>query len=602
MREGRHSLCSAKVVAAVSVAVVSALVFGGLARAGGSGTGVAYQVDVAHDGVQADSALQLPLSRRWTVSFSDTVSYPLIAEGKVFVTVSAYPTFRGTTLYALDQRNGQVLWSQPIHSNYWWSGAAYDGGRVFVVDSDGGLHAFAAADGTPVWAEQLPGQYAFSAPPTAAGGVVYISGSGTAGTLYAVDESDGHVIASQHVQNGDDSSPTLSDSSVFVSYACNQTYAFARTTLAPLWHNDGPCEGGGGATTVYAAGRLFTLDFLGNLIFDASTGLPLGSYGWRFDSMQAVAGDAMWGLTNFTSSGGTLVEREVPSGATLWSFSGDGGLYGTPIVIDNGSTRFVVVLSTSGTIYSIDAATGAVAWTAAGSPFAYSSVGGPSWGLGAGQGLLVVPVFNQLSAYANDSTAPTLTVPDHIAASASSPSGASVSFAISATDPDDEATASCTPESGSIFPVGTSTVSCVATDTAGNTTRASFPVVVSAPGAVCDLNRYPLQKGARVLKNANLSGCYLLAASLSSATAANANFFGAYLARATLAGANLSQANLAAAVLTGANLTGANLTGANLLGAKLAGATLTGVTWASTTCPDGTNSNRDGGTCSGHLG
>jgi hypothetical protein len=211
-------------------------------------------------------------------------------------------------------------------------------------------------------------------------------------------------------------------------------------------------------------------------------------------------------------------------------------------------------------------------------------------------------VYNQLSAYANDSTAPTLTVPNGIAAPASSSSGVAVSFSVSATDPDDEATVSCTPASGSIFPVGTTTVSCVATDTAGNTTRASFPVVVSALGAVCDLSRYPLQKGARVLKNANLSGCYLPAANLSNASAANANFFGAYLAGATLAGANLSQANLAAAVLTGANLTGANLAFATLRGAKLAAATLTGVTWSSTTCPDGTNSNSDGGTCSGHLG
>jgi hypothetical protein len=28
---------------------------------------------------------------------------------------------------------------------------------------------------------------------------------------------------------------------------------------------------------------------------------------------------------------------------------------------------------------------------------------------------------------------------------------------------------------------------------------------------------------------------------------------------------------------------------------------VTGVTWSNTTCPDGTNSNNDGGTCTGHL-
>jgi uncharacterized protein YjbI with pentapeptide repeats len=107
----------------------------------------------------------------------------------------------------------------------------------------------------------------------------------------------------------------------------------------------------------------------------------------------------------------------------------------------------------------------------------------------------------------------------------------------------------------------------------------------------CDLSGYPLQKGTLVLKNANLSGCYLARANLSNATATNANASGAYLVSATLTGANLSQANFTGAVISGANLTGANLALTTLRGAKLDGATLTGVTWSGTTCPDGTNSN-----------
>jgi uncharacterized protein YjbI with pentapeptide repeats len=59
----------------------------------------------------------------------------------------------------------------------------------------------------------------------------------------------------------------------------------------------------------------------------------------------------------------------------------------------------------------------------------------------------------------------------------------------------------------------------------------------------------------------------------------------------------LSYANLQDANLHGADLTGANLTGADLTGANLHGADLTGVIWSNTTCPDGTNSNNDGGTC-----
>jgi uncharacterized protein YjbI with pentapeptide repeats len=54
--------------------------------------------------------------------------------------------------------------------------------------------------------------------------------------------------------------------------------------------------------------------------------------------------------------------------------------------------------------------------------------------------------------------------------------------------------------------------------------------------------------------------------------------------------------------LRGADLDGANLTRADLKGAHLRGADLTGVTWDNTTCPDGTNSNNDGGTCANDLG
>ena len=56
-------------------------------------------------------------------------------------------------------------------------------------------------------------------------------------------------------------------------------------------------------------------------------------------------------------------------------------------------------------------------------------------------------------------------------------------------------------------------------------------------------------------------------------------------------GRNLSDANLFDADLTHANLDGATLTGAHL----------GGVRWGNTTCPDGTNSNADGGSCLHHL-
>src|SRR5437868_12022887 len=75
---------------AIALALVATAVVGGLAagqaRADGSDLAVAFQVDVAHSGVQTDAALMPPFERRWQVRLPAQVSYPLIAEGKVFVT------------------------------------------------------------------------------------------------------------------------------------------------------------------------------------------------------------------------------------------------------------------------------------------------------------------------------------------------------------------------------------------------------------------------------------------------------------------------------------------------------------------------------------
>jgi hypothetical protein len=112
-----------------------------------------------------------------------------------------------------------------------------------------------------------------------------------------------------------------------------------------------------------------------------------------------------------------------------------------------------------------------------------------------------------------------------------------------------------------------------------------------------DLSSYPkLPSGAYNLGNVSLAHGYFINVNLSGANLHDGKFLSANFTGANLSGANLSNGNF-----TGANLTSANLTGANLTGATFKGATFTGATWSNTTCPDGTNSNKDGGTCVGHL-
>ena len=78
--------------------------------------------------------------------------------------------------------------------------------------------------------------------------------------------------------------------------------------------------------------------------------------------------------------------------------------------------------------------------------------------------------------------APTLNVPPDLTREATSPEGAVVTFTPepSATDAEDdpEPIVTCTPASGTTFPLGPTAVKCTAADSVGNSTTASFTVTV----------------------------------------------------------------------------------------------------------------------------
>lgn len=78
-----------------------------------------------------------------------------------------------------------------------------------------------------------------------------------------------------------------------------------------------------------------------------------------------------------------------------------------------------------------------------------------------------------------DSTGPQVTVPPEIVEEATSSAGATVNFTASATDTVDGAiTPKCSQASGTVFQLGTTEVTCTATDTAKNSNSASFNVIV----------------------------------------------------------------------------------------------------------------------------
>jgi HYR domain len=101
----------------------------------------------------------------------------------------------------------------------------------------------------------------------------------------------------------------------------------------------------------------------------------------------------------------------------------------------------------------------------------------------------------------SDHTGPAVTVPDAVASEATSADGAAVTFDASASDLVDGAVpATCSPESGSTFALGATTVTCSATDSRGNTGSANFVVHVG------DTTAPTLTAPASVVANATWKG------------------------------------------------------------------------------------------------
>jgi len=358
---------------------------------------VAYQINASHTGF-IKTGPRPPLREKWKVDLNGAISYPLIVKGKVFVTVANTSTY-GTKLYALDAATGQVLWGPiDISGTYYWSNAAYEAGRVFVVNFDGLLNAFDAGTGTLLWSQQLPGQYAFSSPPVAFEGIVYTGGAGSGGTVYAVDAENGSVLWAASVENGDHSSPAISPDGLYVSYACAQTYKFDRLTGVLLWHYSTSCEGGGGRTPVYYKRRLYVRDWAtspSGYILNSKT----GRLSRHYDASYSDPSPAFDGNLGVFLHDGTLERRNLNAGAPIWSFAGDGGLSSAPIIVNG----FVYVGSSSGNIYALRLRSGREVWSTnvgAGIPGPdEQNVSQPLTGLGAGEGLLVIPAGNLLIAF-----------------------------------------------------------------------------------------------------------------------------------------------------------------------------------------------------------
>jgi YVTN family beta-propeller protein/cysteine-rich repeat protein len=109
-----------------------------------------------------------------------------------------------------------------------------------------------------------------------------------------------------------------------------------------------------------------------------------------------------------------------------------------------------------------------------------------------------------------DQTAPSITCPGNQTATATSAGGAVVNFSVTSNDNCGTVMTSCSPSSGSTFPIGSTGVTCTATDGAALQNSCSFSVTVTAD-ALAQLNNLitivqnlPVQPAVKVVLKAPL--------------------------------------------------------------------------------------------------
>ncbi len=334
-----------------------------------------YLVNPAHTNAVTDPTLAPPLAFLWTASFPEqTISYPLIAGGRVYLLLGAETSGAGQ-LVALDETSGATLWGPVDLDGSTVIGHAYDAERIFALTGDNGmLRAFDAATGQLLWSQFLGSPVWSVGPPTAYRGIVYVAPSDT---VIALDEVTGATLWMATVDGAGGSSPAVSDDGVFVTYGCAETYAFNRTTGGILWHHRPDCDGGDNPAPAVFGDRVYVFGETSGalVVFDAHTGAVVGS-------LSSAYYPVFEGTRAFCNLRPSLEAIDLPSGVTAWTFDGDMQLNVTPFA--GGGT--VYVASDSGKIFGVDEVSGAEVWSTQADPT------GAAFPVG-GEGVLIANLY-----------------------------------------------------------------------------------------------------------------------------------------------------------------------------------------------------------------
>jgi putative hemolysin len=377
-------------------------------------------------------------------------------------------------IYTANPDTGEIVWGFDRGST-WGTGvepslAVGPDGSIYCADIiDGSTYRLwkLSPSGHEIWHVDFYRIWGLAL--NAAGSMIFVNArpAGGASTLYALRSEDGGVIWTAEGPQGDfDFAPVVDEEHQLIYLAGNtspllvsfRVHAFGLDDGTAAWSTEVIPEHFKGIALGPPASDVF---------YVGSTGCANGRYS-KLAAISPANGSTLWQteLENIALGGGACVNTWVP-----------------PVVGADGTVYYAAYL---GGVFAVTD-DGNVLWSYLFEPGLYVAVAAPA--LDENGRLVVVTGDSTFDEYDGrilsfgivlpDTTAPVVTVSQDMTVEATGPAGRVVAFTAMATDPPNpNPTVTCLPVSGSPFPLGATTVTCSATDTAGNTGTSTFTITV----------------------------------------------------------------------------------------------------------------------------
>ncbi|WP_193213785.1 PQQ-binding-like beta-propeller repeat protein [Luteolibacter marinus] len=324
-----------------------------------------YQGNERHDGHIPISLEPDKFSLRWQRNIAPgMVLNPVTAaDGKVFVSLRTY--FQGgDSLFALDARDGETLWSADFGSVFSVNPPAYGYGNLYIQTGNHGgdthLWAFDADNGTLVFKSPHGAQWERYYAPTIYDGKVYVNG-GSYGGMYAFNAFTGANLWFAGLPQYDEFTPAVDQNHVYAyvgSYS-PALYVVDRETGAAAYQIDdpnfdwngwsmnlAPVLGGRQDVIAVHGGRLIRFDLENRNIAYEITG--------SFAGQPSVAKGVIYVI-----NGGSVEARRQSDGGYLWGWTPASGSASEHLIV----TDTHVIARTQSETHAIEILSGEGDWS-----------------------------------------------------------------------------------------------------------------------------------------------------------------------------------------------------------------------------------------------